>query len=220
VFTGLIQYIGTVRALQSGADGSRLKIDIGPLAADAKLGDSIAVDGVCLTVSSLQGTLADFDAVPETLRRTTLGNFEPGTNVNLEASLQAGAKLGGHFVQGHVDVVADVQKTVEGGRWAEWYFRLHDRAYAEQIVEKGSVAIDGISLTVAGCSPKDGDFWVALIPETLARTTLSKKRNGSTVNIETDILGKYVLAALKSQLNAVPRAPFAFDAGRLMENGY
>lgn len=206
--------------MHSSADGSRLKIDIGPLAADAKLGDSIAVDGVCLTVSSLQGSLADFDAVPETLRRTTLGNFSPGTSVNLEASLQAGAKLGGHFVQGHVDVVADVQNTVEGGRWAEWHFRLRDRAYADQIVEKGSIAIDGISLTVAGCSPKEGDFWVALIPETLARTTLSKKRNGSTVNIETDILGKYVLAAMKSQLNAAPRAPFAFDAGRLRENGY
>lgn len=220
VFTGLIQHIGTVRALHSGADGSRLQIDIGPLAGDAKLGDSIAVDGVCLTVSALSGSLADFDAVPETLRRTTLGGLVSGTRVNLEASLQAGAKLGGHFVQGHVDVVAEVHNTVEGGRWAEWHFRLRDKTYSEQIVEKGSIAIDGISLTVAGCTPADGGFWVALIPETLARTTLSAKRNGSTVNIETDILGKYVLAALKAQLSAAPRAPFAFDTNRLKENGY
>jgi riboflavin synthase len=221
MFTGLIQHIGTVRALETGADGSRLRIDIGPLAADAKLGDSIATDGVCLTVTGISGSVGSFDAVPETLRRTTLGTLKPGSRVNLEASLAAGAKLGGHFVQGHVDTRAEVVKTVEGGRWAEWHLQLADQSYAEQIVEKGSIAIDGISLTVAGCDARQGTFWVALIPETLARTTLAGKKQGASVNIETDILGKYVLAALKARLDGTPAPkPFAFDEAKLRENGF
>lgn len=201
MFTGLIQHIG--RLLSSAATpggGAVLRIDIGPLAGGAKLGDSIAIEGCCLTLARLDGARADFDAVPETLRRTTLGELAAGTAVNLEASLRADAKLGGHFVQGHVDGVARVERIAEGGRWAEWHFQLEDRALAAQIVEKGSIAIDGISLTVAGCDATAGTFWVALIPETLARTTIAGKKKNARVNIETDILGKYVLAALDARL--------------------
>jgi riboflavin synthase len=202
MFTGLIQHIGTIHAIaEVPGGGARLTVEIGPLASGTKLGDSIAVDGCCLTVTQLDGTLAAFDAVPETLRRTTLGALVPGSRVNLETSLLPSSKLGGHFVQGHIDGGARVERCVAGGRWAEWHFKLDDAALAlaAEIVEKGSIAIDGISLTVAGCNAGDATFWVALIPETLERTTLSSKREGARVNIETDILGKYVLAALTRQ---------------------
>ena len=201
MFTGLIQHVGKLlsRASSQGG-GAVLSIDIGPLSSDAQLGDSIAVEGCCLTVVRLNGSRADFDAVPETLRRTTLGELPAGAALNLEASLRADAKLGGHFVQGHVDGVARVERVAEGGRWAEWHFALEDKTLSAQIVEKGSIAIDGISLTVAGCDAEDGTFWVALIPETLARSTIGAKKKGARVNLETDILGKYVLAALDARL--------------------
>lgn len=217
MFTGLIQHVGTLHALNAtDGGGARLKLDIGPLASDARLGDSIAVEGCCLTVVTLNGTLVEFDAVPETLRRTTLGELRAGARVNLESSLTPGSKLGGHFVQGHIDGTARVARVVEGGRWAEWHFELDDAALAEQIVEKGSIAIDGISLTVAGCDASAGTFWVALIPETLARTTIAAKREGARVNIESDILGKYVLAALNARL---PRAA-GLTVEKLKELGF
>lgn len=202
MFTGLIQHVGKIASIKANSGGgAALSIDLGPLASDAKLGDSIAVEGCCLTVTRISDTLGDFDAVPETLRRTTLGGLASGSCVNLEASLRPDTKLGGHFVQGHVDGGAEVARIVEGGRWAEWHFKLDpDSTLAEQIVEKGSIAIDGISLTVAGCDARAGTFWVALIPETLSRTTIGSKKAGARVNIETDILGKYVLAALNARL--------------------
>lgn len=201
MFTGLIQHIGIVRAVKGVASGgARLNIDLGPLAADSKSGDSVAIDGCCLTIAELAGSVAAFDAVPETLRRATLGTLKSGARVNLECALRPGDRLGGHFVQGHVDTTAAVVKSVEGERWAEWHFQLEDPGLAEQIIEKGSIALDGISLTVAGCDRAAGTFWVALIPETLARTTMSSKKRGAKVNVETDILGKYVLAALQARL--------------------
>ena len=201
MFTGLIQHIGTVtRLAPAPGDCMRIGVDIGPLAEGCKLGASIAVDGCCLTVVDFSGTTASFDAVPETLRRTTLGKYAAGSRVNLELSLLPNSPLGGHFVQGHVDGTATVVNTVTGGRWAEWHYQVDDMALAEQIVEKGSIAIDGISLTVAGCDAAAGTFWVALIPETLARTTIGAKQKAASSNVETDILGKYVLAALKRRL--------------------
>ncbi|HYF47864.1 MAG TPA: riboflavin synthase [Planctomycetota bacterium] len=219
MFTGLIQHVGTLHSIspQSGG-GARLAIDMGPLAADAKTGDSIAINGTCLTVVTLSGALAEFDAVPETLKRTTLGMLRAGDRVNLEPAMLPHSRLGGHFVQGHVDGTATVARTVEGGRWAEWHFTLDDVTLAEQIVEKGSIAIDGISLTVAGCDAAAGTFWVALIPETLARTTIGSRKKGAKVNIETDILGKYVLAALK-RTQAKPAAS-SLTEEKLREQGY
>lgn len=219
MFTGLIQHIGVVRAVKAMAGGGgRVSIDIGPLAANSKLGDSVAIEGCCLTIVELSGTLATFDAVPETLRRSTLSDLQSGSNVNLECALLPSERLGGHFVQGHVDTTATVIKTVEGSRWAEWHFQLDDVKFAQEIVEKGSIAIAGISLTVAGCDRSAGTFWVALIPETIARTTISSRTRGSKVNIETDILGKYVLAALQAHLPGGSSGKI--NEGWLREHGY
>jgi riboflavin synthase len=216
MFTGLIQHVGTVRAIAPNAEGgARLKVDIGPLASGSRTGDSIAVDGCCLTIVEFDGTLVSFDAVPETLRRTSLGGLKPSSRVNLECAMLPTTRLGGHFVQGHVDGLATVVRTVEGGRWAEWHLQLDDKTLAEQVVEKGSIALDGISLTVAGCDGKAGTFWVALIPETLSRTTIAGKRDGAKINIETDILGKYVLAALKNRITNRP-----LSEQDLRANGY
>ena len=217
MFTGLIQHIGTVQSIvPSDAGITRLAVEIGALAAESKLGDSIAIDGCCLTVTEISAQIAAFDAVPETLRRTTVGLLRPGSRVNLECAMLPSTRLGGHFVQGHIDTLATVNETREGGRWAEWHFMLEDDSLAAQIVEKGSIAVDGISLTVAGCGPGKGAFWVALIPETLARTTLASKKKGHKVNIETDILGKYVVAALKNTLSGTSLINEAW----LRENGY
>lgn len=217
MFTGLIEHVGVIERLASRAGGSaRLSVRIGPLAEGTKLGDSIAIDGCCLTVVELQGAVALFDAVPESLRRTTLGERTSGDRVNLERALTADRRMGGHFVQGHIDGTATVARTVPGERWAEWHFRLDDAALAAQIVEKGSIAIDGISLTVAGCDGT-GRFWVALIPETLERTTLGAKGVGTRVNIETDIIGKYVQAFLARGQTAVSGG---LTEERLRELGY
>jgi len=217
MFTGLIEHVGRIEGLapQSGG-GARLSVHIGPLAEGTKLGDSVAIDGCCLTVAKIQGQVAVFDAVPESLRRTTLSGRKSGERVNLERALTADRRMGGHFVQGHIDGTAVVERTVPGERWAEWHFRLEDATPAAQIVEKGSITIDGISLTVAGCDGS-GRFWVALIPETLERTTLGAKAVGARVNIETDIIGKYVHAFLT-------RGPSGSSGGlteeRLRELGY
>lgn len=206
MFTGLIEHVGTIQSFDPNAEGgARLSVELGPLAEGTALGDSIAIDGCCLTVVNLAGSLAAFDAVPETLRRTTLGALKPGAPVNLERALLPGRRLGGHFVQGHVDGTAIVRKTVTGGRWAEWHCSLDNQNLAPQIVEKGSIAIDGISLTVAGCDGVGG-FWVALIPETLARTAIGSKTENAGVNIETDILGKYVHAMLLQQAGTRPKS--------------
>ena len=222
MFTGLIQHVGTLRSFAPVAGGgARLSVDVGALAAESKLGDSIAIDGCCLTVTELNGTTASFDAVPETLRRTTLGGLQNGSRVNLECAMLPATRLGGHFVQGHVDTTATLESKVEGGRWVECHFKLADAAPAPQIVEKGSIAVDGISLTVAGCGPEPGQFWVTLIPETLARTTLGERKKGQKVNIETDILGKYVHAALMSRLDKIqPVQKTMIDENWLRENGY
>ena len=205
MFTGLIEHVGKIISIEKLRDGdARLVIDLGPLARGTKLGDSISVNGCCLTVVKLSKTKASFDAVPETLKRTALGALNVGSGVNLERALLPGKRLGGHFVQGHVDGTATVVRTKTGGRWAEWHFTLDEPRLAEEIVEKGSITVDGISLTVADCAmgskKKPATFWVALIPETLSRTTIATKQAGARVNIETDMLGKYVVQLLKQRL--------------------
>jgi riboflavin synthase len=224
MFTGLIQHVGTVASIAAASSrGARLSVDLGPLASTSKPGDSIAIDGCCLTIAELSGSLAAFDAVPETLRRTTLGTLKPGARVNLECALRPADRVGGHFVQGHVDTTAVVIRAGGGeGRRAsaEWHFQLEDLKFAEQIVEKGSIAVDGISLTVAGCERSAGTFWVALIPETLARTTIASKRKGARVNVETDMLGKYVLAALRAVPGQAPGTPAALNESWMREQGY
>jgi len=188
MFTGLVEKTALVTAVRPGGT-VRLSIDLEEIAEGVKPGDSIAVNGACLTVSGLSGTVATFDVVAESMRRTSLGDLEPGDRANVERALRVGDRLGGHFVQGHVDGVGTISgRTRRGGEYL-----LHISApsfLTDQMVEKGSVAIDGVSLTIASLT--SGSLTIAIVPHTLAHTTLDAKPDGSRVNIETDLIGKYV----------------------------
>jgi len=190
VFTGLIREVGTVVSRVGGPDGVRLTIEAPATAGGAEVGDSVAIDGVCLTVvqAAGDGVLA-FDAVPETLARTSLETLDHGSRVNLEPALRAGEPLGGHYVQGHVDgagSVRSVEPEGDGKRiWVDAPTEL-----LRYVVEKGSIAMQGASLTVAAVDA--GGFAVALIPHTLAATTLGTLEPEDRVNLETDVLAKYV----------------------------
>jgi riboflavin synthase len=190
MFTGLVREVGTVVSFEDG----RLRVESSIAAA---IGDSVAIDGVCLTVVDGDRKTLAFDAVPETLSRTTLGRLESGAAVNLEPALKAGEALGGHYVQGHVDGVGRVRSVeAEGDGRRVWVDAPPD--ILRYCVEKGSIAVNGVSLTVADL---DGDgFAVALVPHTLAVTTLGAAAAGEEVNLETDVLAKYVekLAGLRS----------------------
>jgi riboflavin synthase len=188
VFTGLIADLGSVVAVAQGVDGSTLTI-ASDLAGELGEGDSIAVNGVCLTATAVDGASFSAEAMIETLTRSSLGELSPGSRVNLELPLRAADRLGGHFVQGHVDGTG----TVSAIR-AEGFARVlevdADTGLERYLVEKGSVALDGVSLTVSALRP--GGFAVSLIPETLQRTSLGSLEYGSVVNIEVDILAKHI----------------------------
>ena len=193
MFTGLVEALGTIEAAEPQDGGLRLWVDAGALKAEPLVGDSVAVDGCCLTVVARKGAGLAFDAIPETLRRTTLGRRGVGDAVNLELPLLPTDRLGGHFVQGHVDAVTEVTDRRSEGADVVMTMRTPPDL-AGQIVEKGSIAIDGVSMTVAGVS--EGGFSVALIPHTLAVTTLGLRRPGDAVNLEGDILAKYIAALM------------------------
>ena len=194
VFTGLIQHVGRVTAAGATPAGRRLCVDVGPLAGRLALGGSLAVDGACLTVCGLDGALAAFDVVGETLARTTLGGLRPGMPVNLETPLAAGDPIGGHIVQGHVDGVAEVLR-IETGPARHTLRLAAPPALTDEMVAKGSVALAGVSLTLTDVA--GGRFSVALIPATLACTTLGAVRISDRLNVESDIIGKYVARHLK-----------------------
>ncbi|MEC9373176.1 MAG: riboflavin synthase, partial [Planctomycetota bacterium] len=184
MFTGLIQAVGRIERIEPSAAGVRLSVDPGGWTHRPAPGDSIAVNGVCLTVAT-EGASIGFDVITETLRRSTLGGLEAGSRVNLEHAARADTLLGGHIVQGHVDGVGEVTRS--GGGAEDWRLAVRvGEELMDYIAEKGSVAIVGVSLTVAGAG-RDG-FEVALIPVTLERTTLGSLRAGDRVNIETDII--------------------------------
>jgi riboflavin synthase len=189
VFTGLIREVGTVLAVEGGADGVRLTIEAPQTAPDAQLGDSVAIDGICLTVVAVAGDSFAFDAVPETLDRTSLGTLDHGSRVNLEPALRAGDALGGHYVQGHVDGVGSVRSVEPEGEGKRIWFAAPPELL-RYVALKGSIAVQGTSLTVAAV---DGaGFAVALIPHTLEATTLGALEPEDLVNLETDVLAKYV----------------------------
>jgi len=189
MFTGIVRERGRIAAVDGGGDGIRLVVEAPATAAQASLGDSVAVSGVCLTVVAADnGTLA-FDAVPETLRRSSLGDRGPGDSVNLEPALRAGEPLGGHYVQGHVDGVGRVRSAVpEGDGQRVWIDPPPE--LLRYLVEKGSVAVEGVSLTIAELDERG--FAVALVPHTLAETTLGALDSDARVNLEVDVLAKYV----------------------------
>jgi riboflavin synthase len=185
MFTGLVREVGTVASMVDG----RLTIEAPETCQGVQLGDSVAIDGVCLTVVACVDSTLSFDAVPETLARTALGTLDQGSRVNLEPALRAGDALGGHYVQGHVDGVGSVESVAPEGEGR----RVRFGAPAEllrYIVEKGSIAVQGTSLTVAAVD--DAGFEVALIPHTLQATTLGTLEPEQPVNLETDVLAKYV----------------------------
>jgi riboflavin synthase len=190
MFTGLIDDIGVVERITGRAGGVRLVIRPGALPVDQlELGESIATSGACLTVVERGGGLVAFDAVPETLARTAMGGWRPGTRVNLERALRLSDRLGGHLVAGHVDGVGRVLARTPEGQGARLTISL-PAAVAPLVAEKGSIAVDGVSLTVA--SAGRDCFEVALIPETLARTTLGEAAAGLAVNLEADVLARHV----------------------------
>jgi len=197
MFTGLIQQVCTVKSLLSASGGGVLVIDLQQLAPQVKIGDSIAINGVCLTVSKLTGTLAAFGLSAETLAKTNLGKLSPGGAVNVELSLRADDRLGGHFVLGHVDGIATIKRIEKKDDFATITFSA-PKNLLEQLIPKGSVALDGISLTIAGLSA-DG-FTVAVIPQTLKQTTLAEAKINQTVNLEIDIITKTVKKHLENLL--------------------
>ena len=192
MFTGLIEATGTVRALTPVAGGQRLTIETG-LAAALALGDSVATSGVCLTVVALQPDAWSADVSPETLRVTALGALTAGAAVNLERPLAIGSRLGGHFVQGHVDGVGRIEAITREGEFSRVRISFPPQL-AAYFIEKGSVAVDGISLTIASLA--DTTFDVQIIPHTWTATTLRHAQPGAIVNLECDMVGKYVLRGL------------------------
>lgn len=197
MFTGLVEGQGIVRVLKQEPAGLRLTIvpESDCFAADSvAIGDSISICGCCLTVVQIADDALDFEAGTETLSRTNLGKLRKGDRVNLERSLAVGARLGGHFVQGHIDAVATVDQIDRSDEWVDMWFRI-DPTLTRQMVVKGSIAVDGISLTLVNVEADR--FSVALIPHTLSVTTLGQRHPGDPVNIELDILGKYVARLLE-----------------------
>jgi len=189
MFTGLVREVGRVLAADRGGEGIRLTVEAPATARNAAVGDSVALDGVCLTVVAVDGDSLAFDAVPETLARTNLGILEAGAAINIEPALRAGEPLGGHIVQGHVDGLAHVRTVEAEGEGVRAFFDA-PRELLRYLVEKGSVAVQGVSLTVAAVDA--AGFAVALVPHTLEVTTLGRLRAGDAVNVEVDVLAKYV----------------------------
>jgi riboflavin synthase len=213
MFTGLISDVGRVERVEPRQGGSRLTIRPGHFQADAlELGESVACSGCCLTVAAKGDGLLAFDAVPETLSRTTLGRWRPGTRVNLERALAIGDRLGGHMVAGHVDAKGAILMRTPEGQGARLTVEL-PAAIAALVAEKGSVAIDGVSLTVARAH-RDR-FEVALIPGTLERTTLAETGPGVEVNLEADIVARHLARLLE-----FGAAPGGLEAGSLARWGY
>jgi riboflavin synthase len=195
MFTGLVEALGTVARLEAAGAGRELVVEEPALAPQLALGESVAVNGACLTVVGREDRTFRFQVGPETLQRTNLGRLAAGDRVNLERSLRVSDRLGGHLVQGHIDGLGHIASRRPEGYWDLVWFAC-PAELAAQMVSKGSVAVDGVSLTLVDVT-RDG-FSVALIPHTLAQTTLGFKQPGATVNLETDLLAKYVFKFMQS----------------------
>lgn len=190
MFTGLVEKLGTIREVHPDEAGGRLLVvEEGSLARELVLGESVAVNGACLTVVRQDEVTFDFQAGPETLKRTNLGELRVGSRVNLERSLRVGDRLGGHFVQGHVDGVGSILSRTQEGEWEMVWFGCPEEM-TRLMVEKGSIAVDGVSLTLV--EVKADRFLIMLIPHTLSHTTLGFKVPGDLVNLEADMLAKHI----------------------------
>ena len=196
MFTGIIEATGSIRRVAPKGGGTSVSIETAKPLAALKLGESVSVNGACLTVTGMRGRQFTVELSPETLRRTTLGKATTGDRVNLERALRVGDRLGGHIVQGHVDGVGKLEAITPDREWSLYRFAA-PAALVPYLVDKGSIAIDGVSLTLFEC--KGPRFTVALIPHTLAVTTLGRRRPGDRVNVEADILLKQIAAMLDSR---------------------
>ncbi|MGD8228425.1 MAG: riboflavin synthase [Desulfobacteraceae bacterium] len=218
MFTGLVEGIGEVREVQRVQEDMRLTIVPQFDMSDSRQGDSISVSGVCLSIAGMQGAAFSMDVSSETLSRSTMGQLKPGDKVNLERALRLGDRLGGHLVSGHVDGVGKILKKEQKER--SWLFRVGiDKALARYTIEKGSIAVEGISLTINYC--QDTYFEVNIIPHTAQETTILEKRVGDLVNIEADMIGKYVEKFFKEQ-SAPPEEKRAsrITEGMLRKHGF
>ena len=185
MFTGIVEEIGII----TGVTKDSLKVRAHAVHSDAKIGDSIAVNGVCLSIVEIKGNVLSFDVMEESLRRTTLGDLKINGQVNLERSLRADSRIGGHFVSGHIDYKGRIEQIIKGTEGTGFRISLPTE-FSTLVAEKGSISLDGVSLTIAAVSRKD--FTVYLIPHTLKVTTLGKRRKGDQLNVETDLLAKYI----------------------------
>ncbi len=191
MFTGLISELGSITAISKGADSAVFTINAPDLIAEIKLGDSVAVNGVCLTATSVSGSAFTADVMIQTLALTSLAQAIVGSPVNLELAAQLNARMGGHMVQGHVDGVAKVIGLTQGDKWAQFDVEVPAHL-SKYIVNQGSICLDGVSLTVGQINDENNVVTVWLIPETLERTNLSAKKPGDLINVEVDVLAKYV----------------------------
>ena len=215
MFTGIVEEMGTLKAIRKGPHSAVLEIQAKVVLEDIHLGDSIAVNGVCLTATSYSPTGFTADVMHETLDRSSLGTLRSGSTVNLERAMKADGRFGGHIVSGHIDgtgIVTDIKRDDN----ATWYTISTSPDITRLIVEKGSIAIDGISLTVA--SVTDSSFRVSIIPHTSAETTLSLRKTGDTVNLENDCIGKYVEKLL--QPRSTTAAGSSITKEFLLQNGF
>ena len=217
MFTGLIETICTVTSISrlGGTTAARLTVDLGQLAEEAKIGGSIAVNGACLTVAELNANLAVFELSSETLTKSTLRDLKPASNVNIERPVKADGRFDGHFVTGHIDGTAAIKTIDKQGNFANIKFTAGPELL-DQMILKGSVAVDGISLTIADLD-KDS-FSIAVIPQTLEKTTLGKAKTGDTVNIETDIIVKTIKKQLESALGGPQQQKLTIE--KLKELGF
>ncbi|MCE9546014.1 MAG: riboflavin synthase [Planctomycetia bacterium] len=199
MFTGIVEALGSVVEVLARPPGRRLVLSWPDAAAECRIGESLAINGCCLTVVAVCGELLEFDAGPETLSRTNLGELASGGVVNVERAVRVGDRLGGHFVSGHVDAVGTLDARQDEHDWSTFWFRM-PASLGSQMASKGSIAIDGVSLTLVDVEPER--FSVQLIPHTLAVTTLGRLAVGGRVNLETDLLAKYVEAAIRPTRNS------------------
>lgn len=215
MFTGIIEEKGEVVEIKRNGMNSFIRIRTKKILDDVRIGDSIAVNGVCLTATKIDGNIFQADVMNETLKRSSLGSLSQGSLVNLERAMAAGGRFGGHIVSGHIDGTGRISNIKNDGI-AVWYTITADSGILRYIVEKGSVAIDGISLTVAKVT--DHDFSVSVIPHTAEVTILSSKKSGDIVNLENDIIGKYVEKLMKPAENSA--AESCIDMNFLAKNGF
>lgn len=217
MFTGIVEEVGTIKEIKKGSKSAILTIKGDVVTKDSKLGDSIAVNGVCLTVTSLSGNIFTADVMAETMRRTSLGDLSAGSKVNLERAMAANGRFGGHIVSGHIDGTGTIQNFLREDN-AVWVTIGAESKILKYIIEKGSIAIDGISLTVAYVD--ESCFKVSIIPHTASETTLLTKKVGDVVNLENDVVGKYVEKLLGYRDEKESKHSSGISEDFLIKNGF